>query len=439
MLNKFTITYSSGLTEEIQSSNETAELQSNATFGMGLAQATEMGCNVVLAETVEEDEEFEPTEGQIKSFTQEIETEARTDHDYGSDIVPGQKLTLTAVEGEDEAKAAIDGQSVAVLNAFPEGFQLELNLIEVDVNGLTATFVSEEPEPVEEPVPEVPDPEEEEDPNTVTFSHLTRATPTIGYVDDTDVKKIKLGDVLTLTAVAGLEDMMELADGRSGEVQVINGTSVQINIDLTDVDTTGLVMTTQVEGDPDAPDPGDTTGTITSFTAASPTEVTMDEQDTNMLSVGDMITLEALTGDPEAVTLIHEQRVQVMGKDPITLGIDLSLSNVTDLTADFTMDEAPAGRSTAKKTAKKKSKKRQEGRQDERQDDRHDKRQEERKGKKHKEQDPPSIMPQPPTDTRSPPWGQPSEPEQDRASVRNDPNQPPPPGGPGGSAPQRNK
>lgn len=88
---------------------------------------------------------------------------------------------------------------------------------------------------------------------------------------------------------------------------------------------------------PDVPDPGDTTGTISSFTADNPTEVTMDQQDQNMLTVGDIITLEALTGDPAVTDIIDGVSTAVMSKDPVTLDLDLSGADVTGLTADFTI------------------------------------------------------------------------------------------------------
>jgi hypothetical protein len=436
MLYKYTITYSSGATEDIQSSNETAELQSNSTFGMGLEQANEMGCNVAQVEEITPPEEWVSTEGEITSFSQEEKTFAESKHDYSETIAPGQKITLAAVEGEDEAKAAIDGQEAVIINAFPVGFQLDLDLSEVNVEGLTAKFESQEPVPVEEPVPQPPESTDEEvDPGLVTFRYFTRDMPTTAFVDDTDVKKIKLGDFLTLTAVAGLEDMMALADGREGEVQLINGTNVQLAIDMRDIDTTGLAMTaigTPIDGseNPDPPDPGDTTGTITSFTAANPTEVTMDIQDESMITVGTEMVLEGLTGDPETITLIHGQRVAVLTKDPVTLALDLTGYNVVDLTADFTLDEAPnpgATKTVAKKAVKKKAKKEAVKNKaiDEKKDDilpmaPTDSPQDIKKSLPKRDPNEPAIGP------KTPPWGQPSEPVQDLEQAAKDANKPTP-------------
>lgn len=430
MLNKFTITYASGATEDIQSSNETAELQANATFGMGLEQANEMGCNVTQVEEIIPPEDWVSTEGEITSFSADAQTFAEAKHDYSETLAPGQSITLTAVEGEDEAKAAIDGQSIVVIDAFPVGLQLDLDLSEVNVEGLTAKFESMEPEPVEEPVPPIPDSVDPSvDPALVTFTYFTRDMPTTAYVNDTDVKKIKLGDFLTLTAVAGLDDMMALADGREGEVQLINGTNVQLSIDMSDVDTTGLAMTaigTPIEeggGDVDPPDPGDVTGTITSFTDTYPTEVEMDDQDEAMLEVGTEMVLEALTGDPATVTLIHNQRVAVLSKDPVTLELDLTGYDVVDLTADFLLDEAPVPGATKKKKAVKA-----------------------KAVKKAKDKPPATQMPAPPAKSpqeikkelpkkskdepmigpKTPPWGQPSEPEQDTEQAIRDANKPTP-------------
>ncbi len=92
---------------------------------------------------------------------------------------------------------------------------------------------------------------------------------------------------------------------------------------------------------PDPPDPGDVTGTFTSFTAANPTVVTMDSQDDAMLEVGSTMSLEALTGTPEAMALINGVTATVVSKGPVALDIDLSAADVTGLTADFLLPEAP--------------------------------------------------------------------------------------------------
>jgi hypothetical protein len=93
---------------------------------------------------------------------------------------------------------------------------------------------------------------------------------------------------------------------------------------------------------PDPPDPGDVTGTFTAFTAANPTVVTMDAQDDAMLEVGSTMTLEALTGDPDAMAAINGVTATVVSKGPVALDIDLSAVDVTGLTADFLLPEAPA-------------------------------------------------------------------------------------------------
>ena len=92
---------------------------------------------------------------------------------------------------------------------------------------------------------------------------------------------------------------------------------------------------------PDPPDPGDVTGTFTSFTAASPTVVTMDAQDDAMLQIGSTMTLEALTGDPAAMTAINGVTATVVSKGPVALDVDLTAVDVTGLTADFLLPEAP--------------------------------------------------------------------------------------------------
>lgn len=417
MLNKFLITYANGASEEVQSSNATAELQANSSFGMGLEQASEMGCNVELVETLQEDDEFVATEGRITSFSKEKQAYAYTLNDYSDKVKAGHVIVLTATGGTDEAKAAVEGNEVNVIETFPLGFITDLDLSEVDVTGLTADFNQNEPMQVENPVPTPPEQTDENvDPRLVTFRYLTRDKPTTGMVSAEDARKIKPGDTLTLTSAGGLQDMMEQADGRSGEVMLINGTNVQMNIDMTDIDTTGLVMTAIGSGDgqPDMPEEGDRTGTITAFTAQMPTVATMDEEDTNMLEVGDFITLEALSGDPEVVTLIHGQRVEVTGKDPVTLAMDLEGYNVTDLKADFLTDE-PAEEQSRAPVPRKTS--------------------DSKKSSAPAPSPAPSPAPKPsstPAPAKAPPapltpsWAQPSEPEKDRAQAAKDATKPTP-------------
>ena len=92
----------------------------------------------------------------------------------------------------------------------------------------------------------------------------------------------------------------------------------------------------------DAVGPADLTGTIHTFTAALATEVTMDAEDTGMLTPGGFIELEALTGDPAAMAAINGLAVEVLSIEPTTLALDLSALDVTGLTADFILVEAPA-------------------------------------------------------------------------------------------------
>lgn len=91
----------------------------------------------------------------------------------------------------------------------------------------------------------------------------------------------------------------------------------------------------------DTPGP-DLTGTITSFTAENPTIVTMDGEDTAMVEVSDVLQLEPLTGDPDAMAAIAGS-CSVLSKNPIRLSIDLSAAIVEGLTADFLRDEGDVG------------------------------------------------------------------------------------------------
>lgn len=101
----------------------------------------------------------------------------------------------------------------------------------------------------------------------------------------------------------------------------------------------GLKVQGAVPQPPDPPDPGDTTGTITAFSAENPTSVAMDTQDQSMLAAGDFITLEALTGDPDAMAFINMQSVQVVDVGPpVMLDLDMTAQNVDGLTADFEID-----------------------------------------------------------------------------------------------------
>jgi hypothetical protein len=94
--------------------------------------------------------------------------------------------------------------------------------------------------------------------------------------------------------------------------------------------------------DPIDPIPPDNTGTVTAFTAADPTEATMDGEDLSMLEVGSTITLEALTGDPDAMAAVNGQTAAVLNftGTTATLDLDLSSANVTGLTADFVINPA---------------------------------------------------------------------------------------------------
>jgi hypothetical protein len=86
--------------------------------------------------------------------------------------------------------------------------------------------------------------------------------------------------------------------------------------------------------DPNAPI--DMTGTFLSFTAASPTTVTADGEDTAALSVGDIVTLEALTGTTEAMAAVNGVNAAVLTVNPTTLDLDLSAVDTENLTADYT-------------------------------------------------------------------------------------------------------
>jgi hypothetical protein len=163
------------------------------------------------------------------------------------------------------------------------------------------------------------------------FAHITSFTATLDPTCTVvDASMLDAGDTLTLTAVAGLPEATILIDGHVGTVYDLAGNTFRLSgVDLTGVDVTDLAATGAVTP------VVDTTGTITAFTAADPTEASMDAEDQAMIQVGDFLTLEALAGTPEAMAAINGLMVEVLTVAPTTLGIDLSLVDVTGLTADF--------------------------------------------------------------------------------------------------------
>jgi hypothetical protein len=145
-----------------------------------------------------------------------------------------------------------------------------------------------------------------------------------------DASMLDDGDTVTLTAIAGTPEAMALIEGHVGTVYSLSGNTFRISmLDLTGVDVTDLAATAAVTPVLDF------TGTITAFTAANPTEVTMDAEDEALLNLGGVITLEALTGDPAAMAAIAGVSATVLTKAPVTLEVDLSAYDVTGLTADF--------------------------------------------------------------------------------------------------------
>ncbi len=166
-----------------------------------------------------------------------------------------------------------------------------------------------------------------EDPNLQITAFTAELEPTCTI---TGRKGLENADTVTLTSTAGNPATRALIDGHSGPVYEVQDYSFRISfLDLTGQDVAGLQASgamTQVV---------DTTGTILSFTAANPTEATMDSEDQGMLLIGDFLTLEALTGTPEAMEVVNGLMVEVLSLAPVTLGIDLSLVDVTGLSADF--------------------------------------------------------------------------------------------------------
>jgi hypothetical protein len=173
--------------------------------------------------------------------------------------------------------------------------------------------------------PPPPDPDEPFDVDVTGFTAELDPVMTLS-----DASNVDNGDTVTLTAVAGDPAAMSAIDGQSGAVYGKSGSTVKMpGIDLSTFNVDGLTATAHVVPVPD------TTGTITAFTAANPTAATMDAEDEGLLTVGGILTLEALAGDPAAMAVIDGQIVEVLSVAPVTLGIDLSAVDVTGLTADF--------------------------------------------------------------------------------------------------------
>jgi hypothetical protein len=171
-------------------------------------------------------------------------------------------------------------------------------------------------------------PPPEPDPNLQITGFTASMDPTCTI---TGRKGLENGDTVALAATGGDPDAMAAIDGHEAPVYNVQEYSFQIsNLDLTGANVVGLMGTGII-----TVAPPDVTGTITAFTPTSPTEATMDSEDQGMLMAGDFITLEALSGDPEAMAAINALTVEVLTVGPVTLGLDLSLVDVTGLTADF--------------------------------------------------------------------------------------------------------
>jgi hypothetical protein len=145
-----------------------------------------------------------------------------------------------------------------------------------------------------------------------------------------DATGLNNGNTVALVATGGTPEAQAAINGKSGAIyDLLLNTFRFPNVDLTGVDVTGLTATATFTPDQD------NTGTISAFTAANPSTVTMDAEDEAMLSVGSLIMLEALAGDPTAMAYINGQTMPVLSKAPVMLDLDLSGADVTGLTADF--------------------------------------------------------------------------------------------------------
>lgn len=177
------------------------------------------------------------------------------------------------------------------------------------------------------PDPGPPDPPDPETLNITAFAAEVDPTCTVD-----DLLDLQDGDTVTLTATAGDADAQALINGHSAAIYARDETAKTFKVsslDLSAADVTGLTATASFQP------PLDTTGTITAFTAALPTEVTMDAEDEALLEVGNTIKLTALTGDPAAMAAIDGNSVPVVSLAPVTLLLDLEGVTVDGLTADF--------------------------------------------------------------------------------------------------------
>jgi hypothetical protein len=145
-------------------------------------------------------------------------------------------------------------------------------------------------------------------------------------------KGLQSGDTVTLTSTGGNPVTRALIDGHAGMAYNLHDYDFQIsNLDLTGQDVSGLMASGAI-----AAQPPDITGTIVAFSASNPTEAAMDSEDQSMLIVGASLTLEALSGDPDAMAAINGVTASVLQVSPVvTLDIDLSTFDTSGLTADF--------------------------------------------------------------------------------------------------------
>ena len=137
MSNTFTITYASGVKEDVQMEAETVDEVANSVFGLTMEAAAEMGCNVTLVGP------YEPPApdltGTITAFSASMPTVATTDAEDQGVLLSGGTITLEALTGDQEAMDYINTKSVLILSVSPF-IQLDLDLSEHNVTGLTLDY-----------------------------------------------------------------------------------------------------------------------------------------------------------------------------------------------------------------------------------------------------------------------------------------------------------
>lgn len=249
--NQFEVTYSSGFKETVNSTCATEEEMCNQVFGMGVDAAAELGCSAKLTEVLVPDIAPE-VEIEITEFEASNPAKCHTTPDGIGKIKDGDNLRITVSGGSLDK---VNGYEFIVsdVNTTDNTFTIPVDLTEAFPIGLTG--VGAIVLPVEPYVPPAPAPAPVEPPAPApapaptapvsppwTLRNIISLNPVIATLDD--AAGLAQGDYLVFTVLEGSQAQKDALDGKSGQIQSLSGTSVQIGYDGSLAgDATGLVLT----------------------------------------------------------------------------------------------------------------------------------------------------------------------------------------------------